>query len=306
MEPEPNNQDPGTLIAYGGAVKALGGNRIGGYLVTFGTPETPDTSAYRDYFTAQTDFGVDEWPARTPVLFHHGLHPDVGTRRIGTGTLKMDDHGIFIEAILREHDEWAQAILQLAARKSDVTGRAPLYWSSGTAGHLLRRDAIKSATGETIAHKILEWPLGLDASITHTPAEPRCEAVAMKSVAVPDLKALFAAAPERRSLAERTELWLDTGDDLLSGYRQVVGAEVKAGRAISAARRARLESARQLIDDILAETAVRDEPTEDAETDTDGAPGMGAEGDDAPQKALGVELDRLRLRSRLLLATGRP
>src|SRR5262245_38661453 len=56
------------LLAYPGSeVKALGNGRVAGWLVRFGSPDQPDTSDYRDYFTPDTDFGIDEWPAKTAV-----------------------------------------------------------------------------------------------------------------------------------------------------------------------------------------------------------------------------------------------
>lgn len=286
-----------TFIIIGGEVKATGPNRLGGYLVRFGSPDQPDTSHFRDFFTAETDFGFDEWPVKTRVLFHHGLDRTVGTRRIGMGELKMTEEGVWIDAILREHDEWARMVLGLAEQKSAVTGRPPVYWSSGTARHLVRRDAIKSEGGEVVAHHVREWPLGIDASVTHTPAEPRCEAIALKSLLVPDLAALCGPGP--RSLAEETEQWLDAGGEMLARYRQIRDAELKVGRKLSAARRERLEAARQLLDDLLAETALQ------VDDDPEPAPETGAPANGDPGKS--VDLDLLRIRARTLLrATGRP
>jgi HK97 family phage major capsid protein len=60
-------------------------------------------------------------------------------------------------------------------------------WSSGTAGHLVEREE-KGAS----AH-ILHWPLGLDASITPTPAEYRNSAVSLKSLSLAAVDASYQA-----------------------------------------------------------------------------------------------------------------
>jgi phage head maturation protease len=257
--------DDGTRVYYGGQVKALGAGRVGGYLVRFGSPEEPDQSAFRDYFTAKTDFAT-EFPAATAVYYNHGLDERLGRRRLADGAkMRVDEVGVWVEAQLKLRDEWERAVYSLAEA-------GKLSWSSGTAQHLVERSAIKSGGGETVAHEILAWPLGLDASLTPTPAEPRCEAVALKSIDAPALSELL---PEFRSLAERTERWLDDGHDLLMGYQQVGDAQMKAGRPQwSRSRRERLETARQLIDDLLSETAPRDasvivEAMSDAPRDVD-------------------------------------
>jgi hypothetical protein len=72
-----------TVVAYGGTVKALPGGKLGGYLVTFG-----GTDLSGEYFTKDTDFG--EY-GKLPVLYHHGLNSKIGTRRIGTAEITMDD-----------------------------------------------------------------------------------------------------------------------------------------------------------------------------------------------------------------------
>lgn len=379
------------MLTYGGAVKALGNGRLGGYLITFGGLQDADNSRYADFFTPQTDYAVDEWPAKTAVYYHHGLDKTVGKRRLGVGEMKADEVGIWIETQLALRDEWEEAIYALAEAKR-------LSWSSGSATHLTERHPVKSAAGVTIAHELKSWPLGLDASLTPTPADARCDVVALKSVDVPTLaemragktpvaakgllgdylpqqmtmaalrtlndalfysvlydliwdpkeerdaaekltllrqafdefrdvavstveallavpedgaavkaalKALWRPAPVegKRSLAERTEQVTDDLGDLLAGYRQVKGAELKVGRALSAARRERLQQAQQLISDLLAETA----PDTGAESDTSG-PGMVAA--DEAQKALRApalrrELEALQLRCQALLITGR-
>lgn len=235
----------GMLRVVGGAVKSDGGRKISGYLITFSGPEDPDTSRYRDFFTKSTDYVIDEWPAKTPILFHHTLHPSVQDHRLGWGMMKMDEQGVFVEAVLNEHDTWAEKIMELQSHKSKVTGAPPLYWSSGTAQHLVRREEVKTSDG--FANWVKKWPLGIDASLTHTPAEPRNGIVSIKSAEIPDLDSMLDSLTfpvgERPSLAERTERWLEMGEELAVGYREVLSAQIKIGKPMSDARMKRLKAA---------------------------------------------------------------
>lgn len=170
------------LIADGSSVKALPGGKVGGYLVRFSTENDPDLTG--EYFTAETDFGDAE---KSPVLFHHGLDDKMGRRKIGSGELKPDEVGVWIEAQLNLRDEYEKAIYEMA-------DKGKLGWSSGTAAHLVDRDQ----TG-----KILSWPLGLDASLTPTPAEPRNGAVPLKSLIAPETD--MAGKDDQKSTTQKTE-----------------------------------------------------------------------------------------------------
>lgn len=247
------------LVLFGGAVKALGDGKIGGYLVTFSGKEDPDLSEFRDFFTAETDFDLEDGAGKASVYYAHGQDPHLGKRRLGKATLKADDAGVWAETQLALRDAYEQAIYKLAQA-------GKLAWSSGSTSHLVERKSVGDA------HQVLHWPIS-EASLTPTPAEPRCGAVALKSLAVPDLLEdearceACAAKGAERSLAARTDAACDTLSDLLAGYQQVAAAEAKAGRPqLSTARRSRLEQARQLIDDLLTETTARDEPAEEAAT----------------------------------------
>lgn len=165
-----------TLVWQGGAVKAIGTDgRVGGYLVLFGSPEQTDASPARDYFTADTDFGLDV-NAKSAVLYHHGLDRAVGNRRLGAVELKADAVGIWAEGQLALRDAYEQRIYGMVRA-------GKMGWSSGSAEHLVRKE--KQANG---SQKITAWPLGLDASITPTPAEPRTLAVPLKSLPADALK----------------------------------------------------------------------------------------------------------------------
>ena len=79
------------VIHYGSAIKALGGGKVGGYLVLFGTPGATDLEG--DYFTPDTDYGDAK---TTPVYYQHGMDAAVGKRKIGAGELRRDDVGVWI------------------------------------------------------------------------------------------------------------------------------------------------------------------------------------------------------------------
>ena len=84
------------LVCDGGALKALDDEgTVGGYLVLFGSPEATDASQNRDFFTSETDFGLD-LTSRSRVLYHHGLDPRLGNRSLGVGELKADEVGVWM------------------------------------------------------------------------------------------------------------------------------------------------------------------------------------------------------------------
>jgi len=154
-----------TLVHSGGAVKALGDGKLGGYLVVFGDPNHTDLEG--DFFTDQTDFGD---ATDTAVYYHHGLDKAVGPRVIGKAQLKRDPIGIWMEAQLNMRDAYERAVYQMGE-----AGKLGL--SSGTAAHLVVRERVTNKSAW-----IKQWPLGLDGSFTPTPAEPRTFAVPLKSL----------------------------------------------------------------------------------------------------------------------------
>lgn len=156
-----------TLVNFGGEVKSLEGGKIGGYLVLFSTAADPDLKG--DYFTKDTDFGFVEG-MKSAVYFNHRMPLKTKDKksyiavreRIGEATLKMDDIGIFTETILFNRKEYEDGLVALG-------------WSSGTAAHLVDREKKGNASF------IKTWPLGLDASLTPRPCEPRAAVTSLKS-----------------------------------------------------------------------------------------------------------------------------
>lgn len=153
-----------TLIVFGGEVKALDDTgKVGGYLVRFSGPNDPDLVG--DFFTKDTDFGTAR---ESPVLYHHGQDATIKSARLGHGTLKVDGVGVWLEGQLELRNEYEEAIFEMAKQ-------GKLGWSSGTASHLVEREAVGKSWF------IKSWPLGLDASLTPTPCEPRTKAIPLKS-----------------------------------------------------------------------------------------------------------------------------
>lgn len=159
------------LISFGDEVKTLDNGHLGGYLVRFSSPDDPDLTG--DFFTKDTDFRIADGQ-KTPIFFNHRL--PIKTRDgkriaiksvIGEGTLAIDDVGVFIDAILYNRDEYEKAITKTAHKQG---------WSSGTAAHLVDREEAGNAM------LVKTWPLGLDSSITPTPAEPRNNVISLKSL----------------------------------------------------------------------------------------------------------------------------
>lgn len=147
---------------FGGEAKALGDGRVGGYLVRYGDKD--QTDLVKDFFTPSTDYDVD-WSSevKSTVYYNHGLDKKIGKTKLCNGakaTLKKDDIGIWIEAQLDLRNEYEKAIYGLVEQKK-------LGWSSGTVGYLVEREKVGDA------FEIKRWGLGLDASLTPTPAEPR-------------------------------------------------------------------------------------------------------------------------------------
>lgn len=165
-------------VVFGSKVKALGDGKVGGYLVLFSSPNQPDL--YGDYFDSETDFDIENG-VKTSIYYNHGFDPVLQKRRLGKAAIGLDDVGVWIQGQLDLRDEYEQAVYKLV--KMEKVG-----WSSGTASHLVEVEE----TGKTC--HIKRWPLGLDASLTPTPADPR-QIVPIKSLKS-DTSLLSAVLPE--------------------------------------------------------------------------------------------------------------
>ncbi|MCC6612505.1 MAG: phage major capsid protein [Anaerolineae bacterium] len=155
-----------TMIAFGGAIKALADGRLGGYLVVYGDDGHADLEG--EFFTPQTDFDFEDGH-QVGVYYLHGLDPVLKKRRLGRGMLRHDDVGVWLEAQLDLRDAYEQAVYDLARE-------GKLGWSSGAAAHLVERQPVGKA------QRITRWTIA-EASLTPAPAEPRARVVPLKSLA---------------------------------------------------------------------------------------------------------------------------
>lgn len=164
------------VVTTGPALKALGDGKIGGHLVIFGGEDLTG-----DFFVPDTDYDLEDGQGKATVLYHHGMDATLKRRKLGRADLRVDDVGVWMEAQLALRDDYERALYGMIE-----AGKMGL--SSGTAPHLVEREP--QANG---SNKITRWPLGLDASITPIPAEPRTSVVALKTyleLAEPHVKAL--------------------------------------------------------------------------------------------------------------------
>lgn len=165
------------LINFGGALKSLGGNRVGGHLVLFGDAESHDLDG--DWFGPDTDFDIEPGDTRSG-FFNHGLDVTFKNAKIGRGTLTKDEQGIYLEAELKVFDADKWTAEKKAEREEYIAAVMKLVdegecgLSSGAVSHLVRR----KKTGKSF--KVTDWPIG-EWSITHTPAEARTRVMAIKS-----------------------------------------------------------------------------------------------------------------------------
>jgi hypothetical protein len=142
--------------APGAALKTTESGDVEGLLVVFGNPDATDLE--NEYFTKDTDFGRFR---ETPIWLNHAQPVKTASgiilveEPVGYGALEIVDEGVIIRGLLEAKYRYLAQI----ARE--------LGWSSGTAAHLVMRESVGKAT------YIKRWLLGLDASITPTPAEPR-------------------------------------------------------------------------------------------------------------------------------------
>ena len=114
------------LIYFSDEIKALGGGKIGGYLVRYSTANDPDL--VKDYFDATTIVNV---PDNIPLLYNHGMDKIIKKRVIGkVTTTKFDDVGVWAESQMNLRDEYEKAIYAMAEA-------GKLGYSSGALSRLI-------------------------------------------------------------------------------------------------------------------------------------------------------------------------
>jgi HK97 family phage major capsid protein len=168
-------------FVLGEAIKAAPDGKVSGWLIRFVDPDNPTIDMHGEYFTKSTDFGDFE---KTTIFYHHGLDPTIGKKMAIPGVLSKFDEGIWVEGQLDLADKYQKAVARLA-------NLGALGWSAGTAKHLIETKKMVSGVKE-----ILRFPLGLDASMTPIPAEPRTvpqilDTVMMKSLTTTGIEELL-------------------------------------------------------------------------------------------------------------------
>lgn len=198
--------DNDTLILYGGDVKAKGDGKVEGYLVLFGDKNNHDLSSKKDYFDDETDFDLG-FTTKSRVYYQHGLDKTLGNLKLGTGEMKQDEVGIWIDAQLDLRQEYIADVKQrkqmaefIEAIYADLAAKGACGWSSGVPAHLVRRERQDNG-----ANHVQYWPLGLDASLTPNPADDRTEAVvSIKSLA--DMKSSGLSMSTKQEILQRALL----------------------------------------------------------------------------------------------------
>lgn len=169
-----NDESP---VAFGGAVKALGIEKING--VEFGTLEGPavifsgegDGDIANDFFTKSTDyfFETDDFKAVRPVIYDHGLDDTMKSKKISRATLEIREDDVWFKTQLDLSDKYNKFVYKLAEL-------GKLGTSTGSAPHLIQREAVGKSTW------IKAWPI-VELSLTTKPVEPKTKGkvLALKS-----------------------------------------------------------------------------------------------------------------------------
>ena len=287
------------LVTIGGELKALGDGKVGGYLVRFGDAETPDATG--DYFTADTDFGIVD---RAIGWVHHRQpmeSPKTGQKARYTQRLRnpvklvKDDIGILAEVMLDLRDTYENMFYKAA-------DAGKLGWSSGTAPHLVEREYQDNGTAWITA-----WPLGLDASITPIPAEPRTSVVPLKSymeLSEPYVKALLPQVDAGSDTADATEATTEPPTTNTKGAQTPTGDDEMTPEEIQAMIAQASETAAAAAVKAYEEKLAAEPPTNPMEYDTgNGATKSATKSATKPAevkakpeafKSLGEQLDAIR------------
>lgn len=136
---------------------------IVGLGIPFGGPGSKDLQG--EWFDRQTDLVLSLVQGDRPLLYHHGLDPEVKSSVIGRIT----------GYTIHETGVWWQAQLDLAGKYAatikDLVRRGVLGFSSGALSHLVKREP---------DGRISVWPW-IEGSLTATPANPLARAYSVKA-----------------------------------------------------------------------------------------------------------------------------
>jgi hypothetical protein len=138
-------------------IKALGANRVGGYMVLWGSEKAKDLD--QEWFTPATEemTAVFKAMGKLPYLYNHATDGTLKTSLVGTiDVMAPDDTGLWYEAQLDQNNKYMSAIQKLVKQRA-------LGTSSGT---------LPGARQVAKSGQILRWPI-VEGSMTPTPADPR-------------------------------------------------------------------------------------------------------------------------------------
>lgn len=141
----------------GKAIKMLGKNRIGGYMVLWGDKDNKDLD--KEWFTPQTEELTTIFKAigKLPWLYDHATDGTVKSTPMAIiDTMETDDIGLWYEAQLDTSNKYIDAVRNLINKRA-------LGTSSGT---------LPGARKVAKSGEILRWPI-VEGSGTTTPADYR-------------------------------------------------------------------------------------------------------------------------------------
>ena len=137
------------------AVRTSGETRVSGYAFLW-PKNKKELDLLNTYFEPSTDYGPYYRSAQ--MFYHHGMDLKVGLETIGKAVrAEIDDVGLWVEGQLDKSSKYWRGI-------QDLVKQGKLYWSGGTAGHLIRY--AEDGMGLR-SFPIVEW------SLTPTPGQPR-------------------------------------------------------------------------------------------------------------------------------------
>lgn len=152
--------DEGKAVSDSKAVKMLGRNRVGGYMMLWGDEETLDLDG--EYFTADTAGvkSIFDSIGALPYLYNHAMDDTLKSTVIGKiDVMVADDVGMWYEAQLDQSEKYRAYIDALRG----MVAEKKLGTSSG---------ALPGSVKIAKSGQILSWAV-VEGSATPTPADPR-------------------------------------------------------------------------------------------------------------------------------------
>jgi hypothetical protein len=153
------------LVVDGGTVKSEENGIVKGLAIVFGSPDEPDQSAERDFFTPET-FIMRKTSFEVPLYHNHGYPLK---EQIGEATLTKTAKGWEAIGHLDLDNPLAQKVYEEA--KTTQYG-----FSTGALTHLVERESKENST-----NFLKRWVVG-ELSLTKRPAERKAVVQAIKSI----------------------------------------------------------------------------------------------------------------------------